>query len=102
MFLSKLESELFSYLPGKPQAYNLTKEEWLAMRSLAEDRDIIIKTADKGSCVVVCGREDYLAEGYKQLTDTSLTFKSRSTMINYYLNLQKRVTSFLNDYIIPS
>ena len=72
------------------------------MRSLAEDRDIIIKTADKGSCVVVWGREDYLAEGYKQLTDTSLTFKSRSTMINYYLNLQKRVTSFLNDYIITS
>ena len=72
------------------------------MRSLAEDRDIIIKTADKGSCVVVWGREDYLAEGYKQLTDTSLTFKSRSTMINYYLNLQKRVASFLNDYIITS
>ena len=72
------------------------------MRSLAEDRDIIIKTADKGSCVVVWGREDYLAEGYKQLTNTSLTFKSRSTMINYYLNLQKRVTSFLNDYIITS
>ena len=37
LFLSKLENELFSFLPGKPQAYNLTKEEWVAMRSLAED-----------------------------------------------------------------
>ena len=39
--------------------------------SLAEDRSIIIKPADKGSCVVVWDREDYLAEGYKQLSDTS-------------------------------
>ena len=27
LFLSKLESELFYFLPSKPQAYNLTKEE---------------------------------------------------------------------------
>ena len=37
LFLSKLENELFSFLPGKPQAYNLTKEEWVAMCSLVED-----------------------------------------------------------------
>ena len=53
LFLSNLESELLSFLPGKSQAYNLTKEEWLAMRSLAEVRSVIIKPADKGSCVVV-------------------------------------------------
>ena len=51
MFLSKLEIELFSFT-------TLTKEEWLAMRSLAEDRSIIIKSADKVSCVVVSDRED--------------------------------------------
>ena len=61
---------MLSLLPGKPQAYNLTKEEWLAMRSLAEDGSVIIKPADKGSCLVVWDREDYLAEGYKQLSDT--------------------------------
>ena len=41
------------------------------MRNLAEDHLIIIKPADKGSCVVVWGGEDYLAEGYKQLSDNS-------------------------------
>ena len=71
LFLSKLESELLSFLPGKPQAYNITKDEWLVMRSRAEDRSIIIKPAGKGSCVVVCDGEDYLAEGYNQLSDTS-------------------------------
>ena len=39
------------------------------MRGLADDKNIIIKKADKGSCVVVWDREDYLAEGYKQLED---------------------------------
>ena len=56
LFPSKLESELCPSLPDKPQTYNLTKEEWLPMRSLAEDQSIIIQPADKGSCVVVWDR----------------------------------------------
>ena len=71
LFLSRSEKELFSFLPEKPQSYNLTKEEWNAMRNLAEDRSIIIKPADNGSCVVIWDREDYLAEGYRQLSDHS-------------------------------
>ena len=49
-------------LPGTPLDYNLSKGEWSAMRGLAEDRNSIINTADTGSCVVVCDREDYIAE----------------------------------------
>ena len=30
LFLSKMEHELLSFLPGKPQTYNLTNEEWQA------------------------------------------------------------------------
>ena len=57
--------------------YNLSKEEWLAMRSLAEDQNIIIKPADKGSCVVVWDREDYIAEADRQLKDNE-TYESSS------------------------
>ena len=71
LFLSRLEKELFSFLPGKPQSYNLMKEEWKAMRNLAEGRSIIIKPADKGSCVVIWDQEDYLTEGYRQLSNRS-------------------------------
>ena len=71
LFLSRLEKELFSFLPGKTQSYNLTKEEWKAMRNLSEDRSIITKLANKGSCVVIWDREDYLAEGYRQHSDHS-------------------------------
>ena len=42
------------------------------MRSLANDRSIIIKKADKGSCVVVLDRDDYIAKAEKQLSDKNV------------------------------
>ena len=69
LFLSTVEEEIFSLLPGKATSFNLSKEEWKAMRGLKEDSGIIIKSADKGSCVVVWDRSDYLEEGRKQLED---------------------------------
>ena len=47
------------------------------MRGLAEDQNIIIKPADKGSCVVVQDRGDYLAEADRQLKDNE-TYESSS------------------------
>ena len=64
-------------LPGTLLDYNLSKEEWLAMRGLAEDRKIIIKPVDKGSCVVVWDREDYIAEIDRQIIDNE-TYESSS------------------------
>ena len=57
-----MEADLFSFLPGYTTQYNLSKEEWLAMRGFAEDGSIVIKPADKGSCVVVWDRTEYLPE----------------------------------------
>ena len=48
---------------------NTSKEEWQAIRTLADDRTIVIKRADKvvtGSCKVVWDRMDYLLEAEKQ------------------------------------
>ena len=72
IFLSELENKIFSVLLGTPRDYNLSKEEWLAMRGLAEGRNIIIKPSDKGSCAVLWDREDYLAEAEKQLQDVEI------------------------------
>ena len=41
------------------------------MRGLAEDCSIVIKPADKGSCVVVWDKLDYLAEAENHLNDSS-------------------------------
>ena len=72
IFVSKLENKVFSVSPGTPPDYNLSKEKQLAMRGLAEDRNIILKPADKGSCVVFWDHEDYLAEAEKQLQDADI------------------------------
>ena len=42
------------------------------MRLLTDDRSIVMKKADKGSCVVVWDREDYIAEASKQLNDENV------------------------------
>ena len=77
IFLSKLGTEIFSVLPGTPLDHNLSQEEWLAIRGLAEDRNIIIKPAGKGSCVVVWDPGDYIAEADRELKDNE-TYESSS------------------------
>ena len=52
VYLSQVEEELFELAVSHLGYSNFTKEEWTALRSIADDRSIIIKKADKGSCVV--------------------------------------------------
>lgn len=74
LFLSQLEKEIFSGLltDTSPCTSNMTSEEWKALRDLADDRSIVIKKADKGSCVVVWCRDDYIKEAEKQLQDQAV------------------------------
>ena len=39
---------------------NLTAEEWRAMKSLREDKDIVILPADKGKCLVVMDTKEHI------------------------------------------
>ena len=59
-------------LPGNTTRYNLTKEERLAVKRLAEVRSTVIKSADKGFCVVVWDRTDYLIEVKKDLSESNI------------------------------
>ena len=72
VYLSQVENELLSIVDEPIRYSNLSKEEWVAMRSLADDRSIVVKKADKGSCIVVWDRNDYLREGEKQLKDQNV------------------------------
>ena len=42
------------------------------MQALAEDRNIVIKKAEKGLTVVVWDRKDYTLEAEKQLSDANV------------------------------
>ena len=72
VFLSQLEKEIFT-LSQKPLRYsNLSKAEWQMVRSLANDRNTVIKKADKGSCLVIWDRLYYIMEAEKQLRDKTI------------------------------
>ena len=73
-FLNKTEKYIFSLIPEREKDYSLTKDEYLAMRSLANDRNVIIKPADKWSSIVVWDRLDYLSEAEEQFSGTN-TYK---------------------------
>ena len=74
LFLSQLEKEIFNGLPNDfiSVPSNMSKEEREALRGLADDRSIVIKQANKGSCVVVWCRDDYIKEANKQLEDKTV------------------------------
>ena len=72
LFLSQIKKELFEVCNSNSGYSNFSKGEWQCMRLLANDSSIVIKKADKGSCVVVGDREDYIAEASKQLNNESV------------------------------
>ena len=53
----------------KDKFSNLTNSERKALYDLKNDKSIVIKSADKGSAVLVWDREDYVKEAEKQLAD---------------------------------
>ena len=72
IFLSKVERDLFDICKKQQTYSNFNSEEWKAMRSLADDRDLVTKKADKGSCVVVWDQNDYLMEAEKQMSHKNI------------------------------
>ena len=50
---------------------NLSPGEFKALNTLAKLTHIVVKPVDKGQAICVLDREDYLKEGYKQLSDIS-------------------------------
>ncbi len=77
---------------------NLTKSEKSAIRSLKNDKSIVIKSADKGSATVIMDRIEYIKEANRQLSNTlhykklsQPVFPKVSNRVNEILaNLQKK------------
>ena len=72
VFLCEVEKESFTVADSKLGYSNLSKEEWKAMRTLADDRTIVMKKADKEFCVVVWDHNDYIKEAEKLLNDADV------------------------------
>ena len=72
VFLSELEKQIFKIVDSKLGYSIFSKEEWQAMRALADDRSIVIKKADNGSTAAVWDRNDCILEAEKQLSDANV------------------------------
>ena len=62
------------------RSMNISPNERKAIKELRDNETIVIKPADKGSAVVILNREDYLTEGYKQLSDVNFYQKQDSDL----------------------
>ena len=72
VYLSTIEEQILGIHEQGSNYSNLTVDEREALRTLRNDSEIIIKSADKGSGVVVWDKEDYLKEADSQLSDASI------------------------------
>ena len=79
--------------PKHPKLTNISREERKAIKTLTENPNIIIKPADKGSAVVILNREDYISEGYKQLSDTNFYRKVDTDLSAHHM---QRVQQYIN------
>lgn len=70
-YLEKLPSKLSS-LAIKPKHPNINRKERAALNNLSKDNNIIVKKADKGTCVVVQDKMEYVNEGTKHLSDRGI------------------------------
>ena len=75
VFLSQVENELFELPKTDIKYFNLSREEWNAIMSSADDRYVIIKKAEKGWCVALGGRNDYLLEAEKKIIEKKVIEK---------------------------
>lgn len=57
------------------ERHNLSEGEQLALKELAKNPQIVIKPADKGSATVIMGRDQYVKEVIRQLSDTTYYVK---------------------------
>ena len=64
--LNELEAELDQ---RKSNRFNITKEERKAITTLKNNKQIIIKPADKGGAIVLWDIESYIQEGNRQLAN---------------------------------
>ena len=92
-FILTNERDLNKTFPKAPNFHNLTKEEKKGIGKLTSNKGIVIKPADKGGATVILNREDYTAEGHRQLADgdfyqklTSDHTEGNSRRIEYFID----------------
>lgn len=92
--IEKDQKDLNKYFKSYKEKPNLSQEEEETLRELMHNKQIVIKPADKGSAVVILGRDQYIMEAYRQLHDQKYYTKLREPI---YLQTVPMVHRILDD-----
>ena len=94
LFFCSVEQEPFEDIEIPLRYSNLSSEEWGPIRSLANDRSIVIKKTEKGSAVVSWYKDDYVKEAEKELGDENAYRK-----VNYKEKLLSELVDKSNSFL---
>ena len=82
LFFRQNEMDLLTHNVPSYRHHNLSKGEQAAIKSLSNNRSIVIKPADKGGAVVVQDVLDYISEGMRQLSDPKFYIETPEDLTN--------------------
>ena len=95
MFYS-IEQDLHRLKYRQSRKKNLNKVEYQSIKSLKNNPDIIIKPADKGSAIVLLNKDNYIAEGERQLQDEQFYEETHTDLTGEVIH---RVNLFANNML---
>ena len=79
---------------------NLSKEEYMALKALSRNKDIIVIRPDKGSGVVILDRSDYIRKVELILEDTSkFDLAKNQDIFKISRTIETRVRNYLRDKV---
>ena len=92
LYLGSINEEIKNLKSTKKTGPNLTKKLQAALKELKENKDIIIKPADKGGAIVIWSKEQYLKEAERQLSNKQ---HYKRLFINPTKEYEKKIIDFL-------
>ena len=100
-YLSRIKTDI-SKLPPQKIYPNLSKLEHIALKELATDPTIVIKSADKGSGIVVEDTQNYIKDGLEHLAEETIYNKIDSDPTLPLAEGKQYVTQMYNKGTIDS
>jgi hypothetical protein len=89
--------KLNEYQFQRPHQSNLLDRETKALAELKRAPNIIVKPADKGSAVVIQDLDDYINEGYRQLSDSNFYRETKDDLTHFHNELINNLIDHLED-----
>ena len=81
---------------------NLSNDELIALQNLSKNKDLIIQKSDKGNCVLIVDRQDYVKKMHSISCDqkifTMVNLKD-GTLMNFAVNQEKRLGKVLEKLV---